>query len=244
MKKLFDKSEIWFAVIWIIVYLVGSSAADIISAQIGFEKAVTLPFHVILTTVLLIWVSKNGLKEYFGLCKPQIKPSKLLYYIPLVILASCNLWMGFFINKPLAETVCYILSMLCVGILEELIMRGFLFKAMCKDNVKTAIIVSGITFGIGHIVNLFNGSGAELLSNICQVCYAISFGFLFVIIFLKSKSIIPCIITHCVFNSLSVFANYSAYQNETEIIISLILIVISAGYTIFIIKANKEQNPA
>ena len=97
MKKLFDKSEIWFAVIWIIVYLVGSSAADIISAQIGFEKAVTLPFHVILTTVLLIWVSKNGLKEYFGLCKPQIKRfyPKFCVNRNRALSEICTLWVHF-----------------------------------------------------------------------------------------------------------------------------------------------------
>lgn len=59
------------------------------------------------------------------------------------------------------ETALYVLSMLCVGFIEELIFRGFLFKAMAKDGIKSAIIVSSITFGLGHIINLVNG--AELL---------------------------------------------------------------------------------
>lgn len=33
--------------------------------------------------------------------------------------------------------------------------------------------MSSVTFGMGHIVNLFNGSGAKLVSNLCQVKYAI-----------------------------------------------------------------------
>jgi len=74
---------------------------------------------------------------------------------------------------------------------------------MEKDNIKSAIIVSSITFGIGHIVNLLNGT--ELLPTLMQICYAISVGYLFVIIFYKSKSLIPCIITHSLINSLSIF---------------------------------------
>ena len=49
--------------------------------------------------------------------------------------------------------------MLCVGFAEEVIFRGFLFRAMEKDNVKTAIIGSSVTFGLGHVLNLVNGSG-------------------------------------------------------------------------------------
>ncbi len=100
--------------------------------------------------------------------------------------------------------------MLMVEALEELIFRGFLFKAIGKDNIKTAIVVSSVTFGIGHIVNLINGSGAELVDNLCQVCYAVAIGFLFVVIFYKDKSLLPCIITHGVFCALSAFCNTEA----------------------------------
>ena len=31
MKKLFDKDEIWFAILWIVIYVVGFANADAIS---------------------------------------------------------------------------------------------------------------------------------------------------------------------------------------------------------------------
>ena len=65
--------------------------------------------------------------------------------------------------------VCHIILMLCVGFIEEVIFRGFLFKAIAKDNVKTAIIISSVTFGVGHLVNLVNGSGMELVANLFQI---------------------------------------------------------------------------
>ena len=54
------------------------------------------------------------------------------------------------------------MCMLCVGFWEEVIFRGLLFQAIAKDNIKSAVIISCVTFGIGHIINLFNGSGMDL----------------------------------------------------------------------------------
>ena len=93
------------------------------------------------------------------------------------------------------------MTMINVGFIEEVIFRGFLFKMMAKENVKRAMIVSALTFGTGHIVNLLNG--AELVSTIMQVCYAVCLGYLFVVVFYKSKFLIPCIVIHGVINSLA-----------------------------------------
>ena len=111
--------------------------------------------------------------------------------------------------------------MINVGFIEEIIFRGFLFKMMSKDNVKSAIIVSSITFGVGHIINLF--TGADVLMTLLQVCYATSIGYLFTIIFYMSKSLIPCIITHSIMNSLSIFnSSYSLVGGIFLIIVPLI----------------------
>lgn len=240
MKKLFEKSKIGFTVIWIIVYIIGSSVFDNISKMIGIEKSFTLVFHLMLCILLLIWIIKNKLCEYYGLCKPREPASKMLFYIPLFVVASCNLWFGICFNMPVLETVLYILSMLCVGFLEELLMRAFLFNAIAKQNEKMAVIISSLTFGIGHIVNLFNGSGADLLPTICQVCYAIAIGFMFVTVFQKCKSLIPCIITHGVVNALNAFLNNEAMTNEIQIAVSVMLIVISAAYSFFLIRRRSR----
>ena len=47
------------------------------------------------------------------------------------------LWYGVAMNVSLLETVLYILTMFCVGFLEEMIFRGFLFNAMAKDGIKS-----------------------------------------------------------------------------------------------------------
>lgn len=188
MKKLFMKDETWFAVLFIIIYVVGMSIADNISNMIGIQKSITSLFAISLSVIICIFVKKNDLLNYYGLVKPSFAPNKLLFYVPLVILSTVNIWFGFKLNYGVFETLFLVLSMVFVGFLEEIIFRGFLFKAMSKDNIKSAIILSSITFGIGHIVNLINGSGAELYANILQVCYATAVGFLFVILVYRGKS--------------------------------------------------------
>ena len=244
LKKLYAKSEIWFAVAWIIAYVVLASTADNISADLGISKSVTLPILIALSAILYFFVRKNGLTEKYGLCKPRIPATKMLFYIPLLVLLTANLWYGAAMNLSILETVLYVLSMFCVGFLEELIFRGLLFQAMAKDGVKSAILVSSVTFGIGHIVNLFNGSGADLLSNLLQVVYAVAIGFAFVMIYCKTKSLLPCIIVHSVFNGLSAFANEAAMTPQREIISGILLAVIAGGYALYLALAAKEAHAA
>jgi len=124
-----------------------------------------------------------------------------------------------------------------IGFLEEIIFRGFLFKMMAKDNVKLAIIVSSVTFGVGHIINLFNG--ASLIPTLLQIMYATSGGFLFVIIFYKSNSLWPCIITHSLINALSIFNNV---ENTLSIYIApFFLLITSLLYSIYIIKKDRRK---
>ena len=131
--------------------------------------------------------------------------------------------------------------MLCVGFLEEMIFRGFLFNALVRDGVKSAIIISSVSFGIGHIVNLVNGSGAGLLPTMLQVVYAIAIGFAFVMIYYKTKSLLPCILTHSILNSLSVFANEEVITPQKQIISSILIALIAAGYALYIASAVKEK---
>lgn len=239
MKRFYEKHELAFAIIWIVVYVNLFSMADNASRAIGTEKLITFPVAAAMSLVLLLWLKKNGLFEKYGLCAPKASARQFLYYLPLLLIVSCNAWFGLQLNMSVVESLLYVLSMLCVGFLEELIFRGLLFKAMCRDSVKAAIIVSSITFGLGHIVNLFNGSGAELLATLCQVCYAVAAGFMFVIIFHRGGSLIPCIAAHSGINMLSAFAVET--QGAAEIMSALALCIISGGYALILLRTLPKK---
>lgn len=237
MKKIYEKSELRFAIIWIIIYCVLQSLANSINEEIGVEYSASAILCVIQAVILFFFIWKNSLSERYGLCKSSVPARKLLYYVPLIILATGNLWNGVSLNNySFAGTVCRVVCMLCVGFVEEVIFRGFLFKAMAKNNLKSAVIVSSVTFGIGHLVNLFNGSGMELADNILQIIFAVAVGFLFVTIFYRSESLLPCIITHSAINSLSTFANKAGFTVEKQMIHVLVMIVLTVAYTLILTR--------
>jgi membrane protease YdiL (CAAX protease family) len=248
LKKLYEKSNIWFAVVWIVLYCVLMSVGDVLSDAIGIQKLITLPVAILLSVVLFFFLKNNTLLNTYGLCRPKVKAKALLYYLPVLLMLSANLWYGVTLNFGVGETVLYILAMFCVGFLEEVIFRGLLFGAMKKDNLMVAVIVSSITFGMGHIINLINGSGAELVPNLLQVVYATAAGLMFVMLYYRSQSLVVCIGAHGLFNAISAFANENLTLGQ-RVFSCLLLSFIMEGYALYLaflpylkrIKRNKQN---
>ena len=232
MNKFFEKHETLCLIILIAGYVIINSYC---MNNFGYTSSISFIVNTILSVVLLTLIVTAKKTEYYGLTKVQ-NAKKFLYFLPLVIIGTVGLWNGIAINKPANEITFHILTMVNIGFLEEIIFRGILYKSIEKDNQKLAIIISSLTFGIGHIVNLLNG--ADLVPTLMQICYAIAIGFLFVTIFNKSKSLIPCIITHIAINSLSVLGADST--GISTYLIPAVLIIISVSYTVFINKTIKE----
>lgn len=236
MKKLYEKNELTFALVWIGIYTVLQSLANPLNHTIGIEYSASAILCIVQTVILFYFMKKNKLLKQVGLCKTTISSRRFLYYIPLLILVTRNFWNGVAINCSLMGTVCYISLMLCVGFLEEVIFRGFLFNAIAKDNVKTAMMISSVTFGLGHLLNLVNGSGAGLTDNLFQVTGAIAIGFLFVVLFDRGGSLLPCIITHSAINITGAFANETGLTMEKRIVFQLILFMITVAYALILTK--------
>ncbi len=243
LKKLYDKSQIWFALAWIIAYCALMSAADIVSAELGTEKSVTLYTGLVLSAILLIFLKKHELFEEYGLCRPRASARSMLWYLPLLIMLTANLWHGAGLNRNVLETVLYVETMLCIGFLEEIIFRGLLFGAMRKNNEKTAVIVSSLTFGIGHIINMINGSGAELIPNLLQIVYATAAGFMFVMIYKKTESLLVCIAAHGLFNALGIFAA-GGQTLAMRVTTAILLTAITGGYAIYLALTMKNKDKA
>lgn len=243
MKKLYEKNESTFAIVWIVIYCFVQSLANSLNETIGIEYAANAIFCILQTIVLYLFIRKNNLAERYGLCKSPVPASRFLYYIPLIFLATGNLWNGVSANYSPAGTVCRIAAMLCVGFLEEVIFRGLLFKAIAKESIRKAIVISSVTFGIGHIINLVNGSGMTLIENICQIIFAIAVGFLFVLLFYRGGSLLPCIITHSAINSISTFSNGNGIATRQQIAKCVGMIAITVAYTLVLSKLlPKAQN--
>ena len=254
MLKLYKKSEIAFALVWIALYVVIMNIAlqfcggfDNLSEKSVQQVLIPVICIVILAVAASFWIAKNKLSEKYGLCAYKGNKKTFLYFIPLIIMSCTNLKNGFTLSAPWAVSLLMAVNLAVGGYVEEIIFRGFLFKAIAKDNLKSAVIVSAVTFGVGHIVNLANT--ADVFGVLLQVCYAVVIGFLYTVIVLKGKSLIPCILSHVFVNGSSVFAAENgpfnnlaaavfgqATPNLTELVSAVLIILISGSYAVWLWK--------
>ena len=116
LEKLYKKSEVWFAVIFIIAYVVGDSFLIQASEGAGIEMVYTIPYNLLLLGIMFAFIGKNHLLGYYGINKVKCKASKLLYYVPLVIIATVNIWFGVSFKMGLIATVVYFAAMIITGI--------------------------------------------------------------------------------------------------------------------------------
>ena len=111
LKKIYDKSPIWFAIAWIIAYCVLLSVGDAVSASIGIEKSVTLAIGILLSAILLLFLKKHGLFAEYGLCAPKASAKSMLYYIPILAMLTANLWCGVTLNYKTIKVQYHTLEM-------------------------------------------------------------------------------------------------------------------------------------
>lgn len=201
MKKLYEKNELLFAILWIVAYVV---IAGTVRGNFGDDSVIMTAVLAVFAVGIFAFVKLSHLEERYGLCKWKGKAADYWFFIPPLILMTGNLWRGIGMEYSGAAQIFAVVSMLLTGFIEEMIFRGFLFRSLLKkDPAPVAITISAVTFGIGHIVNLFTGQTS--LETVIQVFYAIAWGFIFTVVFYKSGSLLICIIAHSLNNAFSKF---------------------------------------
>lgn len=202
MRKLYEKNELLLAILWIVAYVV---VCGTVRGNFGDESPIMTAVLAVFTAGILVFVKTNGLEERYGLCKWQGRAADYWFFIPLLILMTGNLWDGFGMTYSGVFQVFAVISMVLIGFVEEMIFRGFLFRILLKkDPAPVAVTISAVTFGIGHIVNLFTGHGS--LETVIQIFFAVAWGFMFTFVFYKSGSLIICIIAHSIIDAFSKFS--------------------------------------
>jgi len=254
MKKLYQKNELTFALAWIGLYVVVMNIAlqfcggfDDLAGKTATQVLIPVACICALAVFLTVWILRNGLSEKYGLCRFKGNLKQFLYFVPLAIMSCVNLINGLGLTAPAAVALLMMVNLAVAGYVEEVIFRGFLFRAMAKDNLRSAIIVSAVTFGAGHIVNLANT--ADTLSVLLQVCYAIVIGFLYTIAVYKGGSLWPCIASHMFVNGTSTFALEQgpfsdlvaavfgqASTDLVQVCSSIFIIVVSGSYALWLWK--------
>ena len=234
MRKLYEEKGVLFAVLWIAAYCL---VIGTIKGSYGYDSPLMLTALFAFAAGICVFVKRNHLEKKYGLAGWPKDTKRFLYFIPLWILSTGNLWGGVQLKFHGAGLVCAVLSMALVGFVEEMIFRGFLFKGMLAEGKPApAVIVSSLTFGIGHIVNFLTGQAG--FETAVQIVFAVSLGFVFTMVCYKSGSLIPCIIAHSLIDVFSLFAGDNAAADRIYVGAT---IVVSMIYCIYLCKAEKDE---
>lgn len=241
MKKLNGVSPVWHAVVWIVAYVLLVPVGDGLSKFVGEPNSVTAPILAALSIVLLVYVSRNRWLRYYGLRSFRSGDfTKTLLYLPLLAIVMLQYAKAWREGLDVTTVLLIVALMACVGFLEELIFRGFLFRAiLAKSSLTRAIVISGVTFGIGHIVNLARGyTGAE---QIIQIGFGVVLGIVLALLFAVTGTIVPLIIFHTLLN---ISGNVTASDTGFDAIMLAITTLITIGYAVYLVTVLRRKGPA
>ena len=63
MKKLYEKNQLTFALLWIVVYCVLQSLANPLNKRIGIEYSASAAFCFLQAVILFAFIQKNHLQK-------------------------------------------------------------------------------------------------------------------------------------------------------------------------------------
>lgn len=181
------------------------------------EIAMMISLFMIVSTILLLWPL---IKESIVPFRKQIIGNMgriLIYFIGLLLttgilsllvtmvtgLQTSNNQQG--IVEMFQQYPFYIAfnAVIFAPIVEELIFRGCFFRSFSSKHLTFAIVLSSFMFGFVHVSDMvLNGN---LLDGLFIIVYS-GMGLWFAHMYKNSQSILPCMLLHMFYNSMSVLA--------------------------------------
>ena len=224
MRKLQDTKPIWHALIWIAIYIVAVNIGDFLGEVVRFPELTSIVL-VALSMVLIVYLRVGGRLAFYGI--RSVQPGTLpltLFYIPLFAITFVQYAKGFAPGLDLRTVAFAVLLVAAVGFVEELLFRGFLLQALrTRGNLTRAIIISGVTFGIGHIVNLLRGY--SLPDQALQLVAAVLIGIALAYCAVLTGSILPGVVFHALFNLSGTLTNQSTLWDSVAVgVIAIVMI--------------------
>ena len=227
MNRILESKPVAHALVWIVLYILIVNIGDALG---GIPNLVT---SLLLTVFSLVLFFYSKTRMHVGFDRFSKSDAKtVLYYLPLAALVVIAFLGGVDPSLRVRDILIVILLMTNAAYLEELLFRGYLLAAIEKGKgKKRAIIISGITFGLGHIVNIFRGY--EVLELVTQIAGAVVIGLVLALLVVLTRNLIPGILFHIFFN---IGGTITVQHSSREALLLLLVIGISALYLLFLLK--------
>lgn len=241
IRKLNTNHIIVFSIILtLITLLIGSAISWDDNPIMGYDK---LLCDILISLFCIMFIFILGIQKTAGFQWSGLGKG-LLFGIPFILIGIAAAFVG---NigmevsqlkmKPVMVIVLFTVNMLLVGVNEELTIRALLLNNLMlkygneKKNVVKALIIASLIFGGIHLINIFFMAP---ISVIVQAINAASAGILFGTIFICSKNIWACVITHAAVDWISLFIGQcftggsSVLSMEISIGLGLTMIVLGS----------------
>lgn len=190
--------------------------------------------------ILIMKHTSDGLFR-FGFSTKNLKSGIILASIALIF-ALFNILEAVFYNGTLQDSAlilfCAVLEALAAGFYEEVACRGVVVSNMMdkwksKSNyILQSVLISGIMFGLLHLVNLTSGLTSEnVLNTLFQVMYAAGMGIFFGAVYLRTRNLWGALLVHFITDAtdfVTVISNPSRLYNICGSI-ALFIFITAAG---------------
>ncbi len=175
-----------------------------------------------------MWITnmKPAQIGFIGIEKSSVKT--VLYFVPVIAAKIGFLFYG--INHDIHTIMALAFFTIAIGLSEELYFRGIILRKLRTCfTIKQTVILSSVFFAAVHASQAFSGAGIFMVA--LTMINALLFGIVASEIVMLTKSIIPVIIWHMLYD----FINWIALiQGTIEIVLIITQSVIMITYAIYL----------
>ena len=218
-------SIIWGVALTFLVSVASAISVILELSDIATRITQTSAYLVMGIILIINMTSKEKSLKLFGFKKLNISNTgKVLYYIPLLIIALVQPIMGGLNFKlTLMDILTIILFTFFVGFTEESLFRGIIKEKLKSKSTSFYIVFSSVLFGILHMANAFNN--VNILNVILQVINAFLIGLILSELIAIEFNIIPLIAFHFIYDALAMMTNTNIDETPTLIVLDILYTV-------------------
>lgn len=205
------------------------------------SEIVIVLFAIIVISVRKLWPQIRSKKENFIVGIKRGMPILVISVIMLLVNGGELLIDG---NLSIPNFISLVLVSIAIGIAEEFIFRGWLQNEVMdrfgegKKGALITILISGLLFGLFHLVNAL--SGQDLFTSFMQVIQTSAIGILFCSVYYASRNIWSLVFLHSFYDFSVLLGEVNSYKdcaNNTDVamIVNIITLIISVLFAIIYI---------
>ena len=228
------------ALLILLVFFFAQGAAAVVFQLEGSASALVRGGIILLLVIctLLYFAVRHKSISVLGIRRPKKGSSKkLLFCIPLIVVALSHFVAGPASGLSIGLFGADLFLTLSIGMAEEIYFRGMICGIWLESGPHKAAVISSVLFGVSHLINIAGGAG--MLATLLQICFAFIYGLVFALIFIKSGSLITCVLLHALHDMCSFISGDGTVT--LNVILGTLQTLILAMYLIYLIKEELDR---